>query len=214
MKLQFLLLETDIHFNLTLALCDFAPGIEKNQLFHPIPLWSTFSSEIQTVCLHETNSQLMLHFNNFLEESFCIINLFHEMLLCGNVFCMLLLKISSNKLIDRARRWILLLKQFPTQASYKLLGLEKIPSNISLFKSGKFTYLFTDFNTFGKYSLQVLGLKKASLGKVVWKFQRTRLLVDIIAHLVSLIITALIPVSSTSYLWTILLIFLLYFIVT
>lgn len=156
----------------------------------------------------------MLHFTKFQEESFCIINLFHEMLLCGNGLCMLRLKMSSNKLINSARRWILLLKQFPTQVSYKFGGLEKNPSNISLFKSGTFTYLFTDFSTFEKHSLQALGLKKSSLGKVLWKFQRTRLFVDIIPHLVSILFAALIPISSTSYLWMILLIFLLYFITT
>jgi len=33
MKLQFRVLEADIHFNLTLALCDFTPGVEKNNYF-------------------------------------------------------------------------------------------------------------------------------------------------------------------------------------
>lgn len=72
----------------------------KKQRFHPIPLWSPFSSKIKTVCPHETNSQLMFHFNNFLEESFCIMNSFHEMLLCDSVLCVLLLKMSSHELTE------------------------------------------------------------------------------------------------------------------
>lgn len=37
MKPRFLVLEADIHFNLTLALCDFTPGVEKTNYFILFP---------------------------------------------------------------------------------------------------------------------------------------------------------------------------------
>lgn len=38
MKLQFLVLEPDIYFNLTLALCDFTPGVKKPMISYYSPV--------------------------------------------------------------------------------------------------------------------------------------------------------------------------------
>lgn len=43
-----------------------------------------------------------------------------------------------------------------------------------------------------------VGAEKASLGQVVWKFQRTRVLMDIVANILCIIMAAIGPVSGTN----------------
>lgn len=41
-----------------------------------------------------------------------------------------------------------------------------------------------------------VGPEKASLGRVVWKFQRTRVLMDVVANILCIIMAAIGPVSG------------------
>ena len=46
-----------------------------------------------------------------------------------------------------------------------------------------------------------MGPEKASLGRVVWKFQRTRVLMDIVVNILCIIMAAIGPVSAVALLW-------------
>jgi hypothetical protein len=52
------------------------------------------------------------------------------------------------------------------------------------------------FQILWEEEIKRVGPEKASLGRVVWKFQRTRVLMDVVANILCIVMAALGPVSG------------------
>lgn len=59
-----------------------------------------------------------------------------------------------------------------------------------------FLFFHHRFRILWDEEVESVGPEKASLGRVVWKFQRTRVLMDIVANILCIIMAAIGPVSG------------------
>ena len=81
--------------------------------------------------------------------------------------------------------------------------------SISIAFNSKWEYKSLSFFLFFCHRFRILwdeevermGPEKASLGRVVWKFQRTRVLMDIVVNILCIIMAAIGPVSAVALLW-------------